>query len=197
MSYNERISEFWICDGRRHLVPNDDEYLVEGVHTRKLLKNHVGNGSVIEIGCGDGRLCRDFSRDQYLGFDINPGIIVDARGKYRGYKFKISKPLQEYPQSDWVFMHTVLLHVDDDDIEEFLDYATRNTDNVIISEMMNRKFRKGDGSQRVPPVFNRSIRDYKDLFRDIGFRATARDAYYFKRYGHDLTYLVFERSKPI
>jgi hypothetical protein len=89
-------------------------------------------------------------------------------------------------------VHTVLLHVSDEDIDKFLDVITLNSRNIIISEIMSRKFRGNEDS--VPPVFNRDLDEYLEMVLNRNFQLMDVNRFYFDRYETNLNYLVFSKK---
>lgn len=173
-------AEFWKREGLQHITPAGKEN-PEGWDVRPFLRE-LARGSVLEIGCGPGRLCTAFDPDDYLGVDINPAAISKARTRHPEYQFE----LYEGQSADSALLYTVLLHVSDDDLPEFV--AGINADRVIVAEIMGRQWRRAGN----PPVFNREPQEYIDAFE--GFECV--DTYgkpYMHYQGTCITFLVFER----
>jgi hypothetical protein len=91
-------------------------------------------------------------------------------------------------------VHTVLLHVSDEDIDKFLDVITLNSRNIIISEIMSRKFRYNREENINPPVFNRDLDEYLEMMNNRDFTLMKSTNFFFDRYNADLNYLVFVRN---
>jgi SAM-dependent methyltransferase len=183
--------------GENHFTPPTDEQIKEGEFTRELLKSAVGKSTVIEFGCGEGRVAGNFNSVQYRGFDINPEAIRRARENNPRHRFDVYVPFDELPKSKWVYAHTVLLHVDDCNILPILNVMTMKTRFVVISEIMSRKFRPINHRNRIPPVFNRNREEYVDMMDSIGFKVIDEKGYFFKRYGTNINYIFFERFQTL
>jgi len=49
----------------------------------------IGVQTVIDLGCGDGKLCQIFSKNAYLGLDIDENIINSAKRSFLDYSFSV------------------------------------------------------------------------------------------------------------
>ena len=193
--YNKKILNFWETQGENCLFPDTPESVREAKFSRKFFRKMVNNESVVEVGCGNGRIAQAFTQHQYIGLDINPTVIKDAKETFPDYKFLIYSPFDSIPVADWVIAHTVLLHVSDDDIEKFMDVLTLDASNVIISEIMLRTFRGDDNENAIPPVFNRDINEYHKMMQNRDFMLVDMEIFYFERYNTNINYLVFTKKK--
>jgi hypothetical protein len=119
-------------------------------------------------------------------------VIEEAKKSFPDFSFNLYTPFDTIPSSDWVIAHTVLLHIADEDINKFLDVITLNSRNIIISEIMSRKFRGDEDS--VPPVFNRDLDEYLKMMLDRNFQLMDVERFYFDRYETNLNYLVFSKK---
>jgi len=196
--YNEKVLNFWREKGENFLFPNSNqairnESIREAKFSRKFFREMVNGGSVIEMGCGNGRIAEAFISKQYKGYDVNPTVISEAKKLFPNFSFNLYTPFDTIPSSDWVIVHTVLLHVSDEDIDEFLDVITSNSRNVIISEIMSREFRGDEDS--VPPVFNRDKDEYIKMMLDRNFLLMEENNLYYDRYEIDMNYLVFSKKE--
>lgn len=175
-------AEFWKREGLRHITPAGKEN-PEGWDVWSFLGS-LARGSVLEIGCGYGRLCKAFSPDEYLGTDVNEKALEKARERFPEYVFEAYAG----QSADTALLYTVLLHISDDDLSEFIEGI--NADRVIVAEVMGRKWRRAGN----PPVFNREPQEYIDAFAEYGFECVDT---YGKPYAHYqgtcITFLVFER----
>lgn len=117
-------------------------------------------GSVVDVGCGYGRLSAAF--DDYIGVDISPRSLRAARER------NPDKEFQEYrlplPESDWQLYYAVLIHVPDEDIEQFLRDNTASCRRVLIADIMDRKWRRPN----TPPyTFHRTADEYREVLGDV------------------------------
>jgi hypothetical protein len=110
--------------------------------------------------------------------DINPVAIQEARTRNPGYSFGA-----EWVEADTLLAYTVLLHIEDDRIGEIIQ-CMKDYPRIVIGEIMGRQWRRPGN----PPVFNREPEEYAELVgRD--YRTVLLP---YRRYGTDLTLMVFE-----
>lgn len=78
-----------------------------------LITGIVGEGSVFDIGCGNGRFCTVFNPKGYLGIDLSPISIATASQIHPEYTFKTEDLVTYTPSKtfDYVFSWTVLEHI--------------------------------------------------------------------------------------
>ena len=140
-------------------------------------------GTVLDFGCGNGRMVKAFKPEDYIGTDINSYAIKYCTENYPEYHFDKYVVL---PTVDNILCYTVLLHISDDEIEDLI--ASFNAKRIIVVEIMDRGFRReGD-----PPVYNRNISEYIDLFKKIEKIPTKVMLLPYNRYGGvNITYAEF------
>lgn len=169
---------FWKSEGLKHIIPANRGEFPEGFDVLSYLKELVEDRSIVEIGCGYGRLAKGFSVEQYIGYDINLNAIKKAKELNPLYNFKELYEDTEICKSDIVMIYTVALHISDENINSFLQRMSKNTSNVLIAEIMDRKWRRpGD-----PPVFNRFDTDYDSIMASLGFEIINKEKKKYKRY---------------
>lgn len=117
------------------------------------LAGFIGQGKVLEFGCGIGRLARLFPAERYVGVDVCGRALDVARAALPSYDFRDAR--EALPDADVTLAHTVLLHVPDDDLPAIL--ARFASSRIVISEILGRRWRRAGN----PPVFNREIGDYE------------------------------------
>lgn len=151
---------YWTTAGLDHIVPEGFGEFPEGFDVKGVLKDlvdEIGYKSVLDYGCGFGRLCESFDPQKYLGVDLNVQAIEEAKKRYSGYRFE---PLGSHPVStDICLSYSVFLHMTDSEINQALKKMWCKW--VIVAEILGREWRR-DG---LPPVYNRDLSDYVHLFR--------------------------------
>ena len=164
----------------------------------------IAGGSVVEIGCGYGRLCQAFDPLIYLGLDINKNAIKLAKEINPGHKFKEIEFVDKYPPAEAYFAYTVFLHIDDKSLKRLVGAVTNVTDKVIVAEILSncswlvRRFRKIGSLFSSHPYFPRNRNEYVNLFKDFGFALSEelKKPYHFYL-GTEISFLVFERLSPL
>lgn len=150
------------------------------------LASECAGASVLDFGCGYGRLAPLFLASKYLGIDINSEILKEARGNNPGYRFEETG--MELPVADILLAHTVLVHVSDEDLHETL--SGFNARSVVISEIMGREWRRSGH----PPVYNRDEKEYIEAMSKVGYEFHHGHMFPYPHYRHyPLSVLVFRK----
>lgn len=187
-------SQFWQAQGLDNIKPAHVGDKWESYDTPKLVANLVGEDSIVDVGCGTGRLARAFKPEQYIGIDLNENAISLSRKKHPEYKFKILKKYSDVPRQDVMLLHSVALHVPDDEIKELCKRAQKR---IILAETMLDTF---TGNKNKPPKsvkanmafhYARYSAGYKELLMDWKLIETfsMRD----ENTEKSLTYMIFEK----
>lgn len=164
-----------------HITPPGERW-PEGEEIKETLKRMVGDDSVLDFGCGDGRFVESFTPEQYTGVDINPHAIDYCKKRYPDYRFGFS-----IHHRDVALCFTSLLHVPDSEIENTINRLSC-CDRVIVGEIMGRGWRRNGN----PPVYNRDKGEYFSMFEAAGMRINSLTQIPYNRYGGtDLTILEF------
>lgn len=180
--------EFWKREGLDHIIPNTGEQFPEGFDVHKVLNEMVGNKTINEVGCGYGRLCQAFAPEKYHGYDINQSAVDLAKENFPQYAFDVIE--EELASSDIVLFYTVLLHISDDQISDFITKYTKNTKTVILAEILGTKWRRSGN----PPVFNRELKTYTELFYNCGMQLNKKIEIEYKRYRNtNISFIIFEK----
>ena len=115
------------------------------------------------------------------------------------YKYLLHNHGDSYPQADVRLGYTVLLHIDDDCIGDFIENLCEGTDTVVVAEIMERKWRRSGN----PPVFNREADEYITLFEKCGFEKDYYNEKPYERYKDhrlgptNITFLRFKKRVDI
>jgi hypothetical protein len=189
---------FWIAEGTAHIKPEIGLDFPEGFDIARELRAAIGGKlPVLEIGCGVGRIASLFEPSEYLGVDVNPTSLLQARTFLPDHTFRIHDRGYKYPATPSVLFYTVLLHVSDEALEELLSLAAARCERLVIAELMDRRWRR-EGN---PPVFNRDPEDYILAMQKCNFGLVSARKREYERYakepwnvGRDsrLTILSFE-----
>lgn len=191
VKYTKEILDFWKNDNFNNITAGKKEW-PEGWDARPILKDIIKNDTIIEMGCGYGRLVKAFTPEQYTGYDINPHAVEEAKRKNPQYSFYTYHIGDELPESDWIMFYTVLLHINDEDIKDYLKVVTKNTKKVLISEILGRA-RWGNVWNY---AFNRDLKHYDEIFEELGFK---KIDYFEKPYHHykdtNISFISYEQVK--
>lgn len=189
--------EFWREEGFEHVVPKGFGEFPEGFDVRGVLKElaeEVGYESVIDFGCGYGRLCESFDADKYLGIDINEALVDSAKEKFNKYRFTVATG--DVIGAEICLAYTVFLHLNDKELHETLQQFRCKW--LIVAEILGKEWRR-DG---LPPVFNRDLADYAQALRMHDFVLHKHVKRGYKRYQEipwyqgkntDISFLVFRK----
>lgn len=72
------------------------------------------NCKILDFGCGNGRLARNFVSENYLGVDINQKLLVEAKEKNPEYRFETINFLEEDQKMKFelIFALASLIHLE-------------------------------------------------------------------------------------
>lgn len=189
--------EFWQEQGLEHVVPKGFGQFPEGFDVHGVLRNlseEIGYQSVIDFGCGYGRLCESFHPEKYLGIDVNLQLIEDAKAKFPSYKF--SPLTNEVMGAELYLAYMVFLHLSDRELHETLKQFRCKW--LIVAEILGKEWQR-DGD---PKVFSRDLVDYSQILRSHDFVLHKHVRRGYKRYqdipwyqgkNTDISFLVFRK----
>ena len=188
----EDLVEFWRLDRLRNIIPPSPQFSAgfDEVGFLKQLFYLLGADSVVEIGCGYGRLAPAFPAEKYLGIDINAEAVETARQKYPSYEFKMVDFDTVYPQADLYVAYTVLLHIDDENVRRMACRLTDACRRLLIVEVLEPRFRNLPSAV---PNFVRSRAQYETIFSRFKLACEIRKPY--AHYpGTDISCLVLNKT---
>lgn len=177
---------YWINDNCNNIIPKNWGEFPEGFNVIDFLREiteELDFKSVLDFGCGYGRLSKAFDSDKYLGIDLNYKALKIARDDNAGYKYEETFiDTEYYPNSDLTNVYTVFLHLDDNTLEEVLLKLSKSTNKyIIISEIMGREWRRNG----LPPAFCRDKEEYIKYLNKYGFELYKEYDKPYKRYIED------------
>ncbi|MGP1675907.1 MAG: class I SAM-dependent methyltransferase [Burkholderiales bacterium] len=182
-------TEFWKNDdGLDYITPKNARWC-EGFKVHEVLREMTAGESVLDFGCGDGRMTEAFDPDSYVGVDINPHAIRHCRNKFPAYRFKPSTV--DLPSADVALCYTVLLHVPDDEIDRTVERLSAAAKRVLAAEILGRKYRRPGPL----PLFQRELDDYVTIFAATGMVLHAVTRKPYLRYGGvEISFMDFRRA---
>lgn len=161
-----------MLNGTGHTQPETGKEYPEGFDVGSWLRAAIGDCyPLLEVGCGVGHIAKLFKPQEYMGVDVNPTAVAQARKNLPDYYIRLIDDGMFFPQAASLLFYTVLLHIADDVILDILRNACDSSDTIIISELMDRSWRREDN----PPVFNRDPEDYILMMQKLGYTLTYRD----------------------
>lgn len=150
----------------------------------------AGEGTVVEVGCGTGRFARGFTTDQYIGVDINKDAIDISRKENPEYQFEILKEYSEIPKRDVMLLHSVCLHVPDEEIENLFAQATKR---IVLAETMGRRTpRTGAPKENLAFHYARTADEYAKILK--GWKLVKSITNQDPSSNKMFTYMVFENN---
>lgn len=153
----ESLLPFWLNAGLEYIIPNTGSEFPEGFDVFQVLRSMISPEKyVTEIGCGYGRLCQAFPADRYYGVDINPTAIAHGKSRFPKYSLNQIKPWEKLPLSDVTLAYCTAFHVPGNEIQRFLNLLCTSSNEVLIAELMDRRWRR----EGAPPIFNREPEEY-------------------------------------
>ena len=146
--------------------PDPGEY-PDGPEILGALPAYFRSGSVLEFGCGYGRLAHLFDAGSYRGVDFSITAIDRARRRLPGYDFRTCGLGEPLPAADGVFAYAVLHHIPAAGLPALALRLRAAAPRFVLVERM------GDipDTGRKFPAWHRTSAEYIDLFRGVGFRA--------------------------
>lgn len=147
---------------------------------------------VVELGCGIGRVAAQFDPEEYIGVDLCDRFLEIARRKLPSHTL-LKGPL--YPEAEIYLVHTVFLHLTDEEVRRELRGIRPKTKAIFIGEIMVPSFANhGEISPVGVMCYNRSPEDYDILLAEEGFKREYRVDLPYDRYGDgvDFTYLLYK-----
>lgn len=164
--------DYWLTEqSDNHITPGGEhhEHFDIGLCLRLLC-----GPSIVEVGCGNGRLYPHF--ETYIGLDVNENRIDVCRERFPGGDFRLTGTETPYPLMPCTLFCSVLLHVRDEDLEGI---AAKCETKVVIAEVMNPKYRDNEVN------LHRNWRGYE------AFGHPERYTLPYERYDDIFTFLVF------
>jgi len=165
-----------------------------GISDYNIIRSHVpmtfnSRMSVLDIGCGDGSICREFFQDfkniDYDGFDVKKEWIIELKKRYKksNYKFfhsdlynkvyneKSDKSASEYifpsenDRYDLVFAKSVFTHLTYEDTKNYIGQAGRvmkNKGGYMWATFFLLSEKKGDFENRNRPERLKFNNEFKE-----------------------------------
>ena len=182
-------SEFWQGQtGLDNIKPKRIGSKWESYDTTTLINKLVGDDSVVDVGCGTGRLSRAFKPEQYVGVDVNETAIELSRKENPEYRFEILKEYSKIPKQDVMLLHSVALHIPDEEITNLFTQAEKR---IVLAETMGTRNKPRDNKVELAFHYARTANEYAALLQNwkLVNTFTKRDS----NSGKVFTYMEFEK----
>ena len=154
-------SDFWQGQvGLDNIKPKRIGELWESFDAASIIKTLIGDYTVVDFGCGTGRLSRAFKPDQYIGVDVNEDAIKISKKENSDYKFKTIKDYSEIPKQDALLLHSVALHIPDEEIKNLFAQANKC---IVIAETMGTRNKPRSSNSKLAFHYARTAKEYEDL----------------------------------
>lgn len=129
--------------------------------TVKQLSDQLGYSSVIDLGCGHGRLSEAFAPEKYLGLDIDEKVLEIAKQQFSNYRFE---PVGEQPKfADIYVAYSLFSSLTDFQAHEALKKVRCKW--LILGEQLKAE----DKGPKLSRLYTRDLDDYIRLFRAHDF----------------------------
>ena len=93
--------------------------------------------TVTDLGCGDWQFSRymDWSRADYLGLDVVPGVVARNQAQYgaAGVRFATFASLDDLPGGDLLLAKEVLQHLPNPIVQSYLDAIRKRYRHALIT----------------------------------------------------------------
>jgi len=182
--------DFWQGQrGLNNIKPKRIGLLWESFNAIDLVVDFVGDNTVVEVGCGNGRFSQGFTPEQYVGVDLNVDAINVSRENYPKYQFNILEKYSEIPARDVMLLHSAALYVPDDEIADVFAQAKKR---IVLAETMGvRVIKDREQPENLAYHYARTADEYEAILKDWKLVDTInkRDA----NSGKTFTYMVFEK----
>jgi SAM-dependent methyltransferase len=146
---------------------NTGDPLADGDEIFRVIQKMVQNKTLVEFGCGYGRLQPLFF-DSYVGVDICRAAV--EKGIADGRNVRLIEPDDPIPIADVCLCYTVLLHVEVDDLKSVINRIKDAAGEVVVVERTGMEVI----SDMMPPGPARPVGFYDSLFQPLKRQETIK-----------------------
>ena len=184
-------SEFWQGQlGLDNIKPKRIGDKWESYDTTTLIAELIGDDSVVDVGCGTGRLSQAFTPEQYIGVDVNQAAIDISRKENPDYQFEALEEYSKIPKQDVMLLHSVALHIPDEEIGNLFAQARKR---IILAETMGARGKRQDGKDKLAFHYARTADEYTKLLPS--WKLVKNFIKQDSNSGKQFTYMEFEKEQ--
>jgi SAM-dependent methyltransferase len=130
-----------------------------------ILTDLTKDQTVLEFGCGYGRLAHLFEDNLYIGVDINKYAIDKAKLNHPNKKFILIDDTFILPQVEVIFAYSVFFHIPINYLIKIIEKISISNSKLIIAEIMDGKSKPN----KMPPLIFRGVEKYIEICKIYGF----------------------------
>lgn len=184
-------SDFWQGDrGILNIKPKRIGELWESYDAVQLVSDLVGDMTVVEVGCGQGRFSAAFKPEKYVGVDINEAAIEMSKKGNPNHIFEHIKEYSDIPQREAMLLHSVCLHIPDEEIGFLFERANKR---IVLAETMGpRRERAGERPPDLAFHYARTAEDFVKLLQ--GWKLVQMITKPDTNSSKTFTYMVFDNA---
>lgn len=170
----------WTRDNMSNIIPGGHGRFPEGWNPLVVLNEFYDftNQIVLDYGCGYGRLCDTFDPLLYIGVDINPKAVKQAKQMHPKYCFEETDGFKDLPKADALLAYTVFNHLD----VEAIKCIKIPCDTLIQCEILGQEW-----SGKGPVSHGKTLKMYEQIFHD--FKIMKHDKLPYARYATSETFM--------
>jgi hypothetical protein len=193
-------------------TPDEASWLGPGKTNRKseiasassvssVLRELAGNlYPVLDIGCAEGSIASQFQPHEYVGIDLDPQALLQARRSFPTHQFRLCDHGYSYPATPTALLCDVLMRIADEHLLSFLRRAVHGRRRLLIAEVTHDREGAAEAS-----LCHRSPEDYVLAMNTLGFGLIAARKLPVDRGGQDAhepaggarwTCLAFDADSP-
>jgi len=151
---------YWTRDNMSNIIPGGHGRYPEGWNPLIVLNDFYSftNKIVLDYGCGYGRLCEAFDSLFYIGVDLNPKAVKQAKEMHPEYCFEETDGFNDLPATDILLAYTVFNHLGSEDLKR----VKIPCDTIIQCEILGTEW-----SGKGPVSHGKTLKTYEQIFHDF------------------------------
>lgn len=160
----------------------------------KEISDQLGYNSIIDLGCGEGRLAPSFDPKKYIGVDIDHRAIQEAQKKFSNYQFTTVEKAPQY--ADLYLAYALFGYMSSEALDQILSNIRCKW--LIVGEILGKEWHLNT----IPPLYSRDLSEYIKALRRHDFILQKHEKRVHKQYSEtpffkgkeaDVSLLVFQK----